>query len=115
MAEIPDNYQQLLEMLLDHEWLQTPADGIARRAIDKGVESLTDNQRSVLDRYAFEPFGMFDPADIIAISENGYDGTNSKVLAWAQQVKQDLGYIPDDDSPSGDIGYAEAAKETYGF
>jgi len=112
-----ENYRELLEALIEHDWLEGPALGIAKRALDKGTESLTEPQRKVLNTYALDRFNGLTYEDIPAIADMGYDGSNTNVLNCARDVKNQLGYIPTDntDGMEGDYAFRLAMEEQHGL
>jgi hypothetical protein len=111
---MPENYKELISALLERNWLKHPASrGIAKQAIDQGIESLTPTQLKVLKDHVFQPFERFAPADFLGLADMGYDGKNSRILECAKQIKASLGYIPDGNAKDEDRAYRSSMEETY--
>ncbi len=107
-----EEYEKL-KLIIEYDWLQGVALGIAKQAISKGFESLTDKQTKVLNTYALKPFEEFDYADLLEIAGMGYDGENTKILDCAREIKEQLGYIPNNDAREEDLAYRLAVEEAY--
>jgi hypothetical protein len=105
--------QQLLELFIQYGWLEGAVLGISQQVISKGVKSLTKKQQEVIYTYALKPFEGLDYEDIPIIADMGYDGKNTKILNAAREIKQQLGYIPDNDAREEDLAYRWAVEEEY--
>lgn len=105
--------KKLLETFIQYDWLEGAVLGIARQAISKGLESLTKKQEEILYTYALKPFQGFNYEDIPVIADMGYDGKNTKILDCAREIKEQLGYIPDNDAREEDLAYRWAVEEDY--
>lgn len=106
---------KLLQELIDMDYLRNPALGIAKQIMTQGEDSLSEKQTEVFNKYVLEKYEGYSAEDLYSIRELehtfGYE--HDKALMFGRELKAHLGYIPNGDSPEGDVAYMYAASEDW--